>query len=861
MDNASQEGRDPQRKLVKAVSAHLPTTSKPANGIHLSRELDSALDQLSTIRKQNELYQKELHDEKEKALTWHMRTKEKEIERVQALEARRISEEALSLAVQRAKELESLVRDERKMGRQKLESLLEKERGLEKELAAAVQSTTAFSKQLNLVLNRMNFASFSQLPGPPPDDPQPPMGNVCILFTDVECSTEKWDNAPERMQEALQIHNTLLRSIIKQHRGYEVKTEGDSFMVTFSSPKDCLLAAVDIQTKLLTTQWPADTDQWSDCREIHDAEGKVIWRGLRVRAGIHIGLPTVAVDPTTCRMDYLGSPVNKAARVANMAAGGQTIVTKEFAEAVGEYEGVEWTDLGNFELKGISGDHGLLQILPHSLHGRIFPLRSAHGQQEDMEKKIENLIKENTELTRQMEILRSELAQLRSSSSEFSARFNQMTEESTSPLTPEWHDAREWNEQLDRQIHLLDDRFHSLESEAADMRSEIGKIIQSKEVLAAERDDLAHRLCIAQAEKDQLLVELASISMTPRPAVSRAPSRVASILDISTLQRSISDLSDIKLATVHLIDRTPPSPRPSISTDSLKSPRHLQVDPAKLPPQNQHDPFRSPPLTPTTQRANLSTEGRDGHRPSPERATSMDSPRAPPTLIIEPSSPQPVSPAEVRKKNRVGPVAIHPTAIVQSNSEKLPPLHSASSMQSSPTFHDMEAKLPILSSHLLERDTKLHAIGLSPRGNLHRCASDETGKTADTILMSGQAPSYAEGTNDVHPPPSPCSDNRVQSPHRKKMGEVKQARAAEIYAEYQRRRVSWAAPVTDHELMRAGIRNNVNQPELKLVTPTLTTPAFVHERLPSASREKKMTSKQEIKSRDFNFNDLKRNGT
>ena len=38
----------------------------------------------------------------------------------------------------------------------------------------------------------------------------------------------------------------------------------------------------------------------------YNSSGKLIWRGMRVRCGAHIGSPTCSLDPVTNRMDYLG---------------------------------------------------------------------------------------------------------------------------------------------------------------------------------------------------------------------------------------------------------------------------------------------------------------------------------------------------------------------------------------------------------------------------------------------------------------------------------------------------------------------------------------------------------------------------
>ena len=60
-----------------------------------------------------------------------------------------------------------------------------------------------------------------------------PSGNVTVVFTDIESSTDLHEKCPEAMMQALKIHNSLLRELIKLCGGYEVKTVGDAFIVAF----------------------------------------------------------------------------------------------------------------------------------------------------------------------------------------------------------------------------------------------------------------------------------------------------------------------------------------------------------------------------------------------------------------------------------------------------------------------------------------------------------------------------------------------------------------------------------------------------------------------------------------------------
>ncbi len=55
-----------------------------------------------------------------------------------------------------------------------------------------------------------------------------------------------------------------------------------------------------------------------------------LFRGLRVRMGLHWDTPMAKLDSTTHRMDYYGTPVNRAARVEGIAVGGQVLISQVF---------------------------------------------------------------------------------------------------------------------------------------------------------------------------------------------------------------------------------------------------------------------------------------------------------------------------------------------------------------------------------------------------------------------------------------------------------------------------------------------------------------------------------------------------
>ncbi|CUM66551.1 uncharacterized protein PRCAT00004220001 [Priceomyces carsonii] len=160
----------------------------------------------------------------------------------------------------------------------------------------------------------------------------PPVGELALVFTDIKNSTLLWDTYPVPMRSAIKIHNSIMRRQLRIVGGYEVKTEGDAFMVSFSSPTSALLWCFNVQQKLMAADWPAEILETDHCCEITDEYGNIIFRGLSVRMGIHWGAPVCEPDIVTGRMDYFGPMVNRAARINAVADGGQICVSSDFLD-------------------------------------------------------------------------------------------------------------------------------------------------------------------------------------------------------------------------------------------------------------------------------------------------------------------------------------------------------------------------------------------------------------------------------------------------------------------------------------------------------------------------------------------------
>ena len=156
------------------------------------------------------------------------------------------------------------------------------------------------------------------------------------MFSDIEGFTSLIERLGDRAaMEVLRDHNDLVRGQVAAWGGYEVKAQGDGFMLAFAHPADGVGCAVATQRALATRRW--------DLRDSGDRRG-----ALRVRMGLHCGEVVRRGD------DLLGLNVAIAARVAQHATGGEILVSATVAESVDGDPGVALGDPRRLRFKGIA---------------------------------------------------------------------------------------------------------------------------------------------------------------------------------------------------------------------------------------------------------------------------------------------------------------------------------------------------------------------------------------------------------------------------------------------------------------------------------------------------------------------------
>ncbi len=181
-----------------------------------------------------------------------------------------------------------------------------------------------------------------------------PSGTVTFLFSDIEGSTQRWGRDRAAMQEALRVHDRLMREAIAAHGGHVFKTMGDAFCAAFATPESAAAAALDAQRAMRATDFSAVD-------------------GLRVRVAINTGTADERDG------DYFGPALNRVARLLTLGHGGQVLLSRMAAGLVRENPPLQATlaDLGEYALKDLEGHERVYQLVAPDLQ-RDFPtLRAA----------------------------------------------------------------------------------------------------------------------------------------------------------------------------------------------------------------------------------------------------------------------------------------------------------------------------------------------------------------------------------------------------------------------------------------------------------------------------------------------------
>ena len=163
-----------------------------------------------------------------------------------------------------------------------------------------------------------------------------------VLITDMKSfSRMTEEDGSVATAKAIQRHRDLLLPVVTRHNGAGKSTGGDGLVVAFERADDALKAAVEMQVALA-----AHNAAHSNEREI--------W----IRAGLAEG--EVVLDKGG--RPFIGAGLNLAARIMNLADGGQVLAAGDVAAAA-QSAGIGAHFFGQFDLKNIAKPIEVAEVL------------------------------------------------------------------------------------------------------------------------------------------------------------------------------------------------------------------------------------------------------------------------------------------------------------------------------------------------------------------------------------------------------------------------------------------------------------------------------------------------------------------
>ncbi len=205
-----------------------------------------------------------------------------------------------------------------------------------------------------------------------------PSGLVTFLFTDVEGSTQLWEQRGSEMGASLALHDQILRTVVEDNGGHVFATAGDAFAIAFAEADDAIAAGTAIQLALLAASWP----------------GPVI----KVRVGIHTG------EAQERNGDYFGPVLNRAARIMSAGHGGQILLSSTTAHAPG-VDRAALGDLGTHHLKDLAEPEHVFELRHPDLPTVAEPIRTVDPRRDNLPDYLTSFIGRQAELDELAELI------------------------------------------------------------------------------------------------------------------------------------------------------------------------------------------------------------------------------------------------------------------------------------------------------------------------------------------------------------------------------------------------------------------------------------------------------------------------
>lgn len=201
---------------------------------------------------------------------------------------------------------------------------------------------------------------------------QPPVGQVTFVFTSVCNTAQLWDHDPHVMMRSLILHNEIMRDLVQKHSGYEVKSNGDSFLFAFADPINATNFCLSAQSALLDAEW-SDILLKHSCAAVQKGQnGEIVFRGLAVNMGIHTTNATIERTAGSTETNYFGTEVGVAGLLSTFATKGCIAMGPEmYAKAMASTMKLNTFTIGSLGARKVLGKHcDVYQMCPKALANR-----------------------------------------------------------------------------------------------------------------------------------------------------------------------------------------------------------------------------------------------------------------------------------------------------------------------------------------------------------------------------------------------------------------------------------------------------------------------------------------------------------
>jgi predicted ATPase/DNA-binding SARP family transcriptional activator len=198
---------------------------------------------------------------------------------------------------------------------------------------------------------------------------------VAFLFTDIEASTRRWEGDRQAMASDLACHDELLRAEVDKVGGRVFSHTGDGLCASFPTAAGAVAAAVAGQRALQRQRWES-------------AEP------LRVRMAVHAGAAEARGD------NWVGPPLNRAARLMALAGGGQVLCSRAAADLAGDDlpPGVRLADLGEHRLADLARAEQVFGVEHPDLVGGCSVLASSGGRRTNLREAVTSFLGRSQDL-------------------------------------------------------------------------------------------------------------------------------------------------------------------------------------------------------------------------------------------------------------------------------------------------------------------------------------------------------------------------------------------------------------------------------------------------------------------------------